>query len=337
MRYKITNKIYNKVCDLAKSNYFLDNIVISLLGYDVLTKNPIYSYLYEAQMKKVMERFRDKPLKVIIENTNICNSDCIFCVHSKMSRKIGFMDFSLYKNIIDECASIRVKEVAVYRLGEPLLDREFSEKVTYAKKRGIEIVSTNTNASLLNEENTIKILHSGLDVLYISLDATSKEVYERIRRGLNYDIVIENINRFIKLRNAKGKKLTIILNYCVTEENKYQIKDFINKWKNRVEQIWISDTHDWSGVVGKKRDPLRRTDPCRLLWTEMVISWDGKVPLCCIDYDDSILIGDVKKESINEIWNGEILKTFRECHINKQFGRISLCNNCTCNFFWWVA
>ncbi len=331
-------KLTNKVIDLTKSNSRVSKLASFLLNSQILSKNPLYAHLHKKQMKRVMEKQKDGPTKVIIENTNACNAHCVFCVHDKLTRKTGFMDFSLFRKIIADCANLKVKEVAIYRLGEPLLDPDFSEKVAYAKKAGIEIVSTNTNASLLTEETAIKILDSGLDIIYISLDANSKEVYERIRKGLNYDIVKKNIKRFIELKNSRNKeKPAIILNFCSTEENKIQVKDFVREW-NKYGQIWISNTHDWSGKaeVKTKRVLARRVYPCRLLWTELVVSWDGKVPLCCIDYDDKIVIGDLKNESIRDVWGGEKLKKNRKVHVVGDFYKIPLCNNCTCYFSWWM-
>lgn len=332
-----SNGIYNKIHDLSHYNPLVQRAIIALVNSRPFVKNPLYSYFYSKQMKMLMEKYEFVPSKVIIENTNACNSDCIFCTHNQMTRKKGFMNFQLFKKIIDDCTTQGVREVAIYRLGEPLLDTQFSEKITYAKKAGIEIVSTNTNASLLDEENATKILDSDIDVIYISLDASSKAVYEGIRRGLNYDVVERNVMKFIELRNNRGRKARIILHFCITQENRNQVKDFIRKWKNSVDQICIADTHDWSGNIEiKDKRPFQRNGPCKLPWTEMVISWDGKVPLCCVDYNDTVVLGDLTNESIKDVWGGEKLKKYRKIHINKDFDKIPICKNCTCNFSWWM-
>lgn len=334
---KLTNKIYDEIYELSHHSRLVQRIVFTLLNSGAFVRNPIYSHFHHKQMKMLMEKYEAIPQKMIIENTNVCNSDCTFCVHRYMSRKKGFMDPHLFKKIIDDCAKLKVKEVAIYRLGEPLLDPQFSQKISYAKKVGIEIVSTNTNASLLSEDNALSILDSGLDVIYISLDATSKDIYERIRRGLSYDVVERNIKRFIELRNTREQKPTIILSFCVTQENRNQIKDFIRKWQSAVDQIWISDIHDWSGIIEMKSKTFRkRIVPCRLLWTEMTVSWDGTVPLCCVDYDDTIVLGDLTSASIKEVWGEEKMKKYRRMHMEREFNKIPLCRDCTCYFSWWM-
>ena len=336
---RIRSSVLHSLSDIAKSHPFASKSIKFLLDSHLLNANPIYAYLYRKQINEIMEEQKDRPRKVIIENTNACNAHCIFCVRDEMNRNVGFMDFSLYKKIVDDCAALKVKEVAIYRLGEPLLDPDFSEKVAYAKKAGIEIVSTNTNASLLDEETATKILNSGLDVIYISLDATSKEVYEKIRKGLDFDIVKKNIQRFIELKNSrKKKKPAIILNFCYIADNKDQVKGFIREWKKHG-QIWISNTHDWSGkakIQVEDSSFIKRVEPCRLLWTEMVVSWNGQVPLCCIDYDDKIILGDLKNESIGDVWRGEKLEKYRKLHMTDDFDKIPICRSCTCYFKWWM-
>ncbi len=128
-----------------------------------------------------------------------------------------------------------------------------------------------------------------------------------------------------------------MINFCCIDENKNQVKDFVKEWKKHG-QVWISNTHDWSGNAEIKTEKhfTRRITPCRLLWTELVVSWDGRVPLCCIDYDDRMIIGDLNNESIRQVWTGEKLKKYRKIHINGDFNMIPLCKNCTCYFSWWI-
>ena len=97
--------------------------------------------------------------------------------------------------------------------------------------------------------------------------------------------------------------------------------------------LWVSQAYRGRGI-GKK-------DPCRLLWTEMVISWDGRVSLCCNDYENKAVLGDIKTQSIKEIWSGERLNSIRNFHKKRKFDRIGICKNCEYNYHdksnWWVS
>src|SRR3990170_2862970 len=109
-------KLTNKVIDLTKSNSRVSKLTSFLLNSQILSKNPVYAHFYKMQMKQIMVKQKDGPAKVIIENTNACNAHCVFCVHDKLTRKTGFMDFTLFRKIIADCATLKVKEVAIYRL-----------------------------------------------------------------------------------------------------------------------------------------------------------------------------------------------------------------------------
>ncbi|MDY6895963.1 MAG: SPASM domain-containing protein, partial [Thermotogota bacterium] len=82
-------------------------------------------------------------------------------------------------------------------------------------------------------------------------------------------------------------------------------------------------------------------DPCRLLWTDMVINWNGDVPLCCNDYERGVCLGNIKESSIKDIWGGLKLQNMREFHEKREFNKIKICNNCEYNYHdksnWWTS
>jgi len=290
-----------------------------------------------------MRKFESVPFRVIIENTNACNADCTFCPHKMMSRKTGIMDMDLTRRIIDECKDLGIDYVAIYGFGEPLLDPHFFERVEYAKWKGISRVITNTNAMYLNNEKTRKILESGIDEVYISFDAATEETYKKIRPGLSFRTVEQNVLNLVKEKKQRSSdKPEIILSFVESSVNKQEAKRFIQKWTNMADNISISIIHNWTGdIESNNKDNIgSRRDACRLLWTDMVISWNSEVPLCCNDYENRIILGNIKHQSIKEIWGGKELRKIRGSHIQGNFKEVSLCANCGYNYHhkspWWV-
>ena len=103
------------------------------------------------------------------------------------------MQFSLFKKIIDETKDyVELVDLDLY--GESMLNPDIYKMIKYAKTNGLNTL-LNTNATLLNKENSRKLIHSGLDILIISFDGTSKETYELIRREGNF---IKSNEWFIK-------------------------------------------------------------------------------------------------------------------------------------------
>jgi len=341
----LTDKVY----DLIIYHYSLKKIVSHLLKSPFLVKNPFYTRLYKNLITKKMKKYEKIPFRVMIENTNICHANCTFCPHYKMKRSTGVMNFPLFKNIIDKCTLSGIDYVTIYGFGEPLLDPEFTEKVRYTKSQGIKRVTTNTNAYYLDEKKSREILESGLDEIYISLDAVTHETYKKVRPNLDFKRVEDNIKRFLKMRDAKRQnKPIVILSYVESRFNRNETRQFLSQWRNLVDGISISLIHNWTGDIKYtahhiKQNNLKKfkRDPCRLLWTDMVISWNGDVPLCCNDYENRIVLGNVKEQSISEIWGGDKLEKIRQWHINSNFEKISICKECEYNYHhkspWWVS
>jgi len=336
-------KLMDKIYDLVLYNYRVKKIAFKILS-SKFANNPMYNFFYDRRVKKRMKLFESLPFRVMIENTNICDADCVFCPHKIMKRKQGIMKNSLFKKIVDECSQLGIDYFTIYGFGEPLLDSNFFKKIKYAKSMGLKRVTTNTNAHHFTKEKIRQLLNSGLDEIYISVDAASEKIYKKLRPNLNFDKVENNIIKLIEMRNqSETKKPKIILSYVESGINKNETSDFINKWKNVVDEISISQIHNWTGDInhGRKSGFLRRKDPCRLIWTDMVISWDGKVPLCCNDYENKIIMGDVNVQPIKDIWKGKKLSVLRDFHKKKKFGKIEICKSCEYNYHdksnWWVS
>lgn len=290
-----------------------------------------------------MVLFRDKPHRVMVENTNICNANCVFCPHKKMKRKTGIMSMDLFKKIIDECADTGIDYVTIYGFGEPLLDNKFIEKVKYAKEKGLSRVTTNTNAAFMTKEKAKEIIKAGLDEIYISFDAATRKTYKKIRPNLKFDEVTKNILNLVEeKKKLQSEKPLVYLSFVESDLNRQEVGQYERKWKGLADGISFSIVHNWTGEVpfGRTESSTPR-DPCRLLWMDMVVSFDGKVPLCCNDYENRVILGDASCQKIEKIWGGEKLKMIREKHLKGKFEEVVICSSCQYNYHykspWWIG
>jgi radical SAM protein with 4Fe4S-binding SPASM domain len=336
---KIGKLIYNQVL----YDHRQKKIAAKLLKSPLLIKNPVYNFFYNRLLTQKMKQFEKIPFRVMIENTNVCNANCIFCPHKIMKRKVGVMNMGLFKKIIEECKKVKIEYVTIYGFGEPLLDNQFFERVEYTKSVGIQRVTTNTNGMYLDEEKIEKVFNSGLDEIYVSFDAATSKTYKKIRPGLDFQIVKNNILNLVKEKERRqSKKPEIILSYVESRDNKHEIKKYIKQWKGMVDNISVSFIQNWTGDIESGEILMvGRRDPCRLLWTDMVISWNGDVPLCCNDYGNRMILGNINDQSIKEIWGGDKLRKIRELHKGGEFEKINICAQCEYNFHhkspWWVS
>ena len=146
----------------------------------------------------------DYPLHLDIETTNVCNLLCPMCPRTIQIDKgsyvdIGTMSMDFYKKIIDEGTANGLRSIKLNYLGEPLLDRYIVERIQYAKSKGVIEVMFNTNATTLTDEMSHKLLEAGLDSIFFSVDSFSREIFNKIRIGADYDKVVQNIINFVKI------------------------------------------------------------------------------------------------------------------------------------------
>lgn len=313
---------------------------IKLIGMPVVVHNPIYTYAYKRQVLHVMKKYSQKPQEIAIENTNACNLRCITCPHSQMKRSVGFMDKELYKRIIDECVQLKVKHVSVGGFGEPLLDPSFIDKIIYARQ-GVKYLSTITNGVQLTQDMGKELVKSGLDLLRVSIDAATSETYMKVRPPGKLETIEENLIKFIEIRDQQKKRKPIVeVRFVPTPENIHEITIFKKKWKV-ADRIVIEFTSNWAGSVNIDTTSigtpkLARREPCPLIWTVLNISWDGKIPLCCLDCENEAVLGDIREGSISQVWVNGKLSEIRQAHLNNNFDRIPICSRCDNRFTWWI-
>jgi len=263
------------------------------------------------------------PEIVQIESTNICNAKCVFCPRDEMHRRQGIMSVELFRKIVDECAQLGITHVRMHNYGEAFIDRKLVEKVKYAKEKGISEVGLISNGSLISEPVARGMIDAGLDAINISVDASGKEVFEATRIGLKYDKVIANIERLLRLRTESGKRRPKLILSFVRQNNSADEQAFIEHWKSIADKIHVTDLHNWAGTLNTESDV---NFPCYRPWLTFTVLWDGRVSLCCADFDGKTILGDLNTHTIAEIWNAEPYRNARRQHLES--GGPDVCRAC---------
>jgi MoaA/NifB/PqqE/SkfB family radical SAM enzyme len=263
------------------------------------------------------------PEIVQIESTNICNAKCVFCPRDDMHRRQGVMAFDLFRKVVDECAALGITHVRMHNYGEAFMDRHLVEKIRYAKQTGIREVGVISNGSLITDQVARGIIEAGLDAINISVDASGKDVFESTRIGLNYDKVIANIERLVRIRAELGRRRPKLILSFVRQNNSADEQAFIEHWKTVADKIHITDLHNWAGTLNKESGV---NYPCYRPWLTFTVLWDGRVSLCCADFDGRTILGDLNSSTIRDIWNAEPYVNVRRQHLES--GGPDICRSC---------
>ncbi|MDO8140942.1 MAG: radical SAM protein [Candidatus Brocadiales bacterium] len=280
----------------------------------------------------------DFPVRFNVEPTNYCNLSCSMCPR-ELNRPFGYMEFNLFKKIIDESILYGKRLIiTINKDGEPLLHPELTQMIKYAKdKEAAQKINFYSNGILLTESKSLELIKSGLDTVHISIDAFTKETYKKVKNSQKLEIVEENVKRLVELKEKlHSKKPLVIVKIIHTPDTKDETKPFTNKWKGIANFVEIGEYHTWDGSLNSP-NPLDQSNqrikryPCTFLWYNPIILWDGRVTTCCVDYQGKGIIGNIKEEFFAKIWQNDILRKIRRAHLEGQYESIPLCSKCQ---FW---
>jgi sulfatase maturation enzyme AslB (radical SAM superfamily) len=289
----------------------------------------------EAPQKQIVGDF---PIHLDLECTRTCNLRCPMCPRTiKIAKgeniEEGSMDFELFKKVVDEGSKHGLYSIKLSYLGEPLICRDVDKMVKYAKGKGIIDVMFNTNGVLLTKEISEKLIEAGLDKLFISFDSPVKAEYESIRIGANFERVIENVKRFVEMRNKKGLVKPIVrVSMVVMKENLHEVLNYIKLWSPIVDLIGFSDYVNPQGMDTKDRYTVKLENHanfvCPQLYQRLFVHWNGKIGLCCVDYDGELDLGNANDVSIRDVWLGEKMQKIRQLHNTGQWNKVPVCAKC---------
>ncbi len=270
------------------------------------------------------------PNDITIELTNHCNLDCIMCPRSKQARKVGFMDFNLFKKIIDQVAGFaELIDLDLY--GESLMHPRAIDMIRYCKSKKLNTV-VSTNLTYANKKMIEDIITSGLDQITLSLDGVTKETYEFVRRGAKFEQTMQNVKMFLDTKKQlKSETPFVSIQMIYMENTKKEAEEFLKIWEKSSANVvrlkpFLNLDKQTGHLSALTFDPSN--EPCLMLWRKLVVTWDGIVVPCCNDYDKIHPLGDLNVQTVRAVWNGAALRAARQIHAQGKWQSIKLCSGC---------
>ena len=285
---------------------------------------------------------KEFPPMIVVSITNVCNLECIHCYHGKFKKLHDYhpnmLSWDIWEKICEEASHWPGVMLNFGTDGEPLVHHRFLDMLHLARKYSIYPINITTNGVLLKEKFNKTVIEEDLiDVMNISLDAFYPETFKKIRGG-DLRKVIDNVHNLISLRNSAGSPMKIQVNIIDQPEAHSELEDFKKYWDERVDNIMIRTYYDATSVTGEtggnltgKQAKFERVKrwPCQQLWRRFNIVDDGTARFCVDDWFNKTKIGDLRMESIAEIWTGDEYNRLRYIHITGKFREISYCSKCT--------
>jgi radical SAM protein with 4Fe4S-binding SPASM domain len=290
------------------------------------------------------------PRLVQLQTINACNAACAMCPYPVYKNVFprGRMDDALFDKVTEEIARHPEAKVFVPMLqNEPFLDRRIFEKVKRFKAAtgGRVRVELVTNGAFLTEENVARIAESGLDVVDVSLDALSREVYARVRVGLDYDRVLAGVERLLA---AKLTATSVFVRLVKVRDNVHEVRAFARAWRRRGVPVFMYTANDRGGTVAGFDDTQGIPDAevpfrsrvgrrlvrawmkhCPIPFSSAYILHDGSLILCAHDWARREILGNVRDAGIAELWNGERMREIRALVSERRYAEVPSCANCS--------
>jgi len=283
-----------------------------------------------------MEIVTDFPLYIMLEQTFKCNLRCPSCIQGyqdyakNYNVDVNVMSIELYKKILQEAKENSLASISMHLNDEPLLVSDIIKRVELAKEAGIMDIIMTTNGVLLDKTKIDSLIKAGLTHLLFSIDAIDEEIYNKVRPGGDFKKVIKNM-KYAYL--SRDKMFPIIRASFVTSFlNEHQIDKVIEFFKDKVDYVDIQTFGAYAGLNNdlKPSNSQYNIDnkiSCNMPFTRIAIRANGDVLPCCSFYGYDIVVGNIYKNSIKEIWNSKLMNKLREDFKHKIY-KVGRCKEC---------
>jgi radical SAM protein with 4Fe4S-binding SPASM domain len=156
--------------------------------------------LNQRELQALPDTLCSKPILVYAEASTRCNLRCFMCRLSfpettrRVRQHMTLETFAKLEPLLEP-----ESRLSLFGLGEPLMNPHFVEMMRIAKERGV-FVGLNSNAMLLDEKIARAMVELEQDLLMISFSGGTKETYERVITGANYERVVSNLRRLNEIK-----------------------------------------------------------------------------------------------------------------------------------------
>ena len=271
------------------------------------------------------------PRLVAIETTSRCNATCSFCPYPHKETEKSAMDQALFEKIVDDCTRFPLAKVEPLLNGEPFVDPRIAERLEHIRRRlprtTLHLV-TNGNAMVPRRADEIVDM-GGVDRLIISLNTLSPVIYRDVM-GLDLERTLHNIRHVLEPARRRRIARRIYVRMVRRPDSTLAEQDeFLAFCRvNRVRPFILAQ-HNYKGDIDSTLPVPRH--PCQMLDRVDILS-DGRVALCCSDAEGKYAWGDVRTQSVLDIYRGEVARRYRDAHRGGRRGELEPCSGC--NVVW---
>ena len=260
-----------------------------------------------------------------------------------MQRMKGYMPDDVVEALAENIKRFNISGVRFIRWGEPTMHPKYIEIMSKMKRAGA-LIHLNTNGSLLDERQIIELMNIHLDSIKFSFQGADEGTYNEMREGGDYLRLLSIIKKFHEIRGDRDYPY-IQISTTLTAESEEQVENFKNDIKDYCDYYNVGHTKlnhlnvEAMKVSDKEKDKIRQLQKretivqkyrkvCNEAFDKLSVNWNGDVTLCCTDYDNFMIVGNILDNDIKQIFNSNAAKNYREVILKHQYSKIKCCSDC---------
>lgn len=293
------------------------------------------------------------PTHAHVEPSSRCNLRCAYCPVGTEQGPTGHMDPAVFRGFVDQVQDHALL-LALWGWGEPFVCPSVYEMIAYAHAKGLRVLSSTNGHLFVKHEHAEGVVRSGLDALIVSLSGTSQEAYSRFRAG-RLDAALDGVRAIVAAKRRLGSRTPHVqLSFIVTDLAEREIPGLTDLARGLgVDGLSLKKMN----TASVKPDPLRvdealpedlrlrrfayaddgvtrvrvADNPCKALWHNPTVRWDGTVNPCVYDFDGAHVLGDLRTAPFESIWRGTRYAEMRR-RFRTGWQQIDICSRCTYAF-----
>ena len=284
------------------------------------------------------------PILVSVDLWNECNENCVFCRGSdgkiydlNPDKKDSFipklkLDVKYFKQVVDAFKE-HLLMIIPYVNGEPLMHKDIYEAIDYANKNKL-LTLIASNGILLNNHNSERLIDAGLDFLKVHISGFSNSIHQIQHRKGNVDLILKNLENFMKKKNDKKSNILVMLDYILYNHNRHEVglaKKFADNYGVRF------NVRPGNPKFMEDSENVQNTDifdfrtACDWPWKALTIDCNRNINPCC---EYSVFSNKTPYEKIEDttdlikLWTGQNVANFRKEHATNGRVNLDVCKKC---------
>ncbi len=286
-----------------------------------------------------------RPLGLICETVNICNSDCVFCPYSIQTRKFGTMDPELFAEVCRQYVAMGGGPMSLTPMvGDVLLDKELAGRIEMLRRYQHAIQPSVTTNLYALDRHSDEVISAALETfirIHVSIYGITQEENEAIIRRKHFSKLPPQAKRLSELWEHGSRRCSMWVSFRnLYEYPSERLRGYVAETFGHGEWFQGGATaryFNWGGAMSGDLPgdaqfvPARDNQhTCTMLPFAVQVYWDGRVSACCCcDYDagKDLALGDVRRQTLTEIYNGA---ANRQIWADQESGKMQgICRQCT--------